>query len=45
MAREDISNTLKQLELPGGLGAGILGADIALFLMRWRQPCLANAAG
>lgn len=28
---------LKQLELLGGLGAGILGAGIALVLVRWIQ--------
>lgn len=29
---------LKQIELLGGLGAGILGAGVALVLVRWLQP-------
>lgn len=29
---------LKQLDLLGGLGAGILGAGIALVFVRWLQP-------
>lgn len=29
---------LKKLELLGGLGAGILGAGIALVFVRWLQP-------
>ncbi len=31
-------NQLKRLDLLGGLGAGVLGAGVALLFARWLQP-------
>lgn len=35
---EQIQNRIKRLDLLGGIGAGILGAGLALLFAKWLQP-------
>lgn len=35
---DPVQNRLKQLDLLGGIGAGVLGAGLALLFAKWLQP-------